>query len=150
MGKDGEDVAVVDTSGHANAFGFNNNIQVSGSLQCQGKEKGFLQAAISNPHTDQLGEFQCEINTIIGHHAVEFSQTLEAGVTEPEIKDLVNIIAGMKSVEAGMLSTIETLKSNEQKMKKNITDLFFSACVTTGHFFVNDSQPVIYNTVYSN
>lgn len=163
--KDGNDVASVSRLQPAQVMDASGNVEVEGSVNASGTQRGFIQVQIKNPDSAQLVRFVCEINVINNAgHVTTLSRSLKVGETTPTLADLIGYIRHVNREKEQMKNSIENIKQESHAMRTELAGLrrqvemkvLFSAALTkavtlaTGQVLVFDKILMDVGGAYNN
>jgi len=123
--KDGQEVASITPFSPARALQVNGSwdqMNVTGAMQGQAGERGWLTLSWFYPDAAEAGNYTCEVNGIndVGHN-LKYTASLSMSVRNPDMNDIIEHVH-----DQGMELEIQKLKNQEASQKINDLELKLS------------------------
>jgi len=95
------------------------NLKVEGQIT---GSSGFLHLSWTYPSDAQAAQYTCESNGLnaLGHY-VSMTKTLEVGVGEPTLSDLVKYVGNQQKMVVGLQNTVKNLQQSNKDQEQKIS-----------------------------
>jgi len=119
--KDGADIATINEHFPAKSLTNSANLKVSGSLSGTTGEKGFLELSWHRPDLHQVGDYTCEVTSLMtSGSTVKFTATVAVDRDELGLDDIINHVSALQIHEETNRKLIEDLQNKVDNQQATI------------------------------